>query len=120
MSDRHSKREPWQGAARFPLKERSENLGALCDTAWLGFRTDDGLPHAALQSWLHVRAIVLFATAAHIWRSGRAQDTQSVKTMHLFNGHYVVGYSTMSTLRVVCMSQEWPLHDWCAPAETCY
>ena len=81
---------------------------------------DDGLPHAALQSWLHVRAIVLFATAAHIWRSGRAQDTQSVKTVHFFNGHYVVGYSTMSTLRVVCMSQEWPLHDWCAPAETCY
>ena len=56
----------------------------------------------------------------HTWRSGRAQDTQSVKTTHLFIGHYVVGYSTMSTLRVVCMSQEWPLHDWCAPAETCY
>ena len=50
----------------------------------------------------------------------RTRRSQSVEIMHFFNGHYVVGYSTMSTLRVVCMSQEWPLHDWCAPAETCY
>ena len=56
----------------------------------------------------------------HFCCNGRAQDTQSVKTTHFFNGHYVVGYSTMGTLRVVCMSQERPLRDWYAPVERCY
>ena len=57
---------------------------------------------------------------AHIWCSGRALVKQSVENTHLFNGHYVVGYSTMSTLRVVYMSQVWPLRDWNAPVERCY
>ena len=33
-----------------------------------------------------------------------------MKTTHIFNDHYVVGYSTMSTLRVAFMDSQRPWH----------
>ena len=79
-------------------------------SACLEFDTHLLLCAAAMPTCMGVRGDGLFALAAPVWWCRRAWDARGDQPTHFFNGHSAAYGLTRRTLRVLCMSEERPLH----------